>query len=266
MMNGKSWRLGRIVNPRDGRTLILAMDHGVTVGPVLGLESPSVLFNKMRAAPPDALILHKGLVRFLPQDLAPRVGLIVHLSAGTALGSRNRKVLVTEVEEAVSLGADGVSIHVNFGGPSETNMLEDLGRTAGCCNALGIPLLAMAYVRGGGLKETDGQALAVAARAWAELGADIVKIPWPESHQEMAEIVAGCPVGVVVAGGARNESPGFLQQRVAAALSVGAVGVAAGRNVFRAGDPATVLQDLRSLIHGQRSSIGQKSRRVSMGA
>ncbi|MEW6350698.1 MAG: 2-amino-3,7-dideoxy-D-threo-hept-6-ulosonate synthase [Thermodesulfobacteriota bacterium] len=248
-MDGKSWRLRRIVNPHDGKTVILPLDHGLSMGPVAGLESPVRVFSALREAPPDAVVLHKGLIRFLPEALDPRLGLIVHLSGATELNGRHTKRLVTGVDEALALGADGVSVHVNFGGPDESDMLVDLGTVADRCAALRVPLLVMAYLRGGTLPELDRKGLALAARACAELGADIVKLPWPGSRDAMAEIVAGCPVGIVVAGGPAEQGNGRLGRRVAMAMDAGAAGIAAGRNVFQSSDPVGVLRSLAGLVH-----------------
>ncbi len=70
--------------------------------------------------------------------------------AGTKLGEdKNRKVLVSSVEQAVRVGADAISIHVNEGGcATESDMLVDLGELADECDAMNIPLLAMTYARG----------------------------------------------------------------------------------------------------------------------
>ncbi|MBI4961883.1 MAG: fructose-bisphosphate aldolase [Desulfomonile tiedjei] len=248
-MDGKAWRLRRIVNPLDGRTVIVPLDHGVTVGPIPGLVSPKTALARICHAGPDAVIIHKGLVRYLPRDADSGMGLIIHLSAATNLYAQGAKALVTGVDDAMALGADGVSVHVNFSGPKETEMLADLGKVADRCLALGMPLLVMAYLRGGTLAENDPKGLAVAARACAELGADLVKLPWPGSVEAFTEIVAGCPVGVVVAGGDRHASVESLERRVETALAVGAAGVAAGRNVFQDSDPAAVLRRLLRLVH-----------------
>jgi fructose-bisphosphate aldolase / 2-amino-3,7-dideoxy-D-threo-hept-6-ulosonate synthase len=251
MMDGKTWRLRRILNPLDGKTLILPMDHGLSMGPIHGLVRPADFLSRIKEAAPDAIVLNKGLVRFLPRDLPAGTGLIVHLSAGTELGPQDVKVRVTGVDDALSQGADAVSVHINFNGPREAEMVSDLGRVADRCLALGLPLLVMVYLRGGKLPQNDPRGLSIAARACAELGADVVKLPWPDSDDAMREIVAGCPVPVVLAGGARQECLDSLEEHIQVALAAGAAGVAVGRNVFQNPDPAAVLARLAGLIHGR---------------
>jgi fructose-bisphosphate aldolase/2-amino-3,7-dideoxy-D-threo-hept-6-ulosonate synthase len=221
----------------------------VTNGPIPGLVSPVATLRHICYAGSDAVLIHKGLVRFLPRDLEPRIGLIIHLSGATNLFDSGIKVLVTGVDNALALGADCVSVHVNFGGPKESEMLAGLGKVADRCLALGMPLLVMAYLRGGTLAENDPKGLAVAARACAELGADLVKLPWPGSADAMADIVAGCPVGIVVAGGSRHAAAEGLVRLLEEALAAGVVGVAAGRNVFQDPDPSSVLRKILRLVH-----------------
>jgi len=246
--------------------VIVPLDHGVTNGPIQGLISPGATLKRICHAGPDAVILHKGLVRYLPPDVDPGIGLIVHLSAATELCDQGAKALVTGVDSALTLGADCVSVHVNFSGPKEPEMLADLGRVADRCLALGMPLLVMAYLRGGALAENDPKGLAVAARACAELGADMVKLPWPGSAQAVADIVAGCPAGVVVAGGSRHATRESLEKRLEAALAAGAVGIAAGRNVFQDPEPASVLRKLLRLVHPSEAFPQPLPLAVTVGA
>jgi class I fructose-bisphosphate aldolase len=233
------------------------MDHGASNGPIPGLVSAAVALSTICRAGPDAIIVHKGLARFLPRDADRRIGLIIHLSASTDLCREGAKSLVTGVHHAQTMGADGVSMHVNFTHPEERRMLSDLGRVADRCTALAMPLLVMAYLRGGSLAENDPKGLAIAARACAELGADMVKIPWPGSPEAMADIVAGCPAAVVMAGGGRQGAWEPFKKRLQAALEAGVVGVAAGRNVFQDADPAAALRNIRRTVHADDASPAQ---------
>src|SRR5207245_5442017 len=111
-----------------GRILLLALDHGVAAGPVPGIERPSDLVRRLRSAPFSGLLVNPGMVRAISADIAPAWGLIVHLSAGTLLGSRSgSKVLASTVEHAVCLGADGVSVEISFGDCREGRMIADAG-------------------------------------------------------------------------------------------------------------------------------------------
>ena len=127
-MIGKEIRIERILNRNTGKTVIIPMDHGVTVGPIRGLENMKETVDNIVNGGANAIVLHKGLVRGGHRGSGKDIGLIIHLSGSTSLApDPNFKVLVCTVEEAVRLGADAVSIHVNLGAEDESEMLRDFG-------------------------------------------------------------------------------------------------------------------------------------------
>jgi len=136
MSEGKRRRLQRIFR-EDGKTVMVPMDHGVTLGPIKGLENMQEIIYKLALGGTDAIVIHKGLAKNMDTR---RMGLIIHLSASTYLGPDILwKVQVCSVIHAVSLGADGISIHVNVGAPKESKMLADMGLISDECEKLGIP-------------------------------------------------------------------------------------------------------------------------------
>ena len=148
-MIGKMIRLERILNRETGRTVIVPMDHGVTVGPIDGLIDMKTTVDSVAMGGANAIVIHKGLVGTGHRRRGRDVGLIVHLSASTSLSPfPNAKTLVCTVEEAIKLGADAVSIHLNIGDGTEREMLADFGQVARDARDWGMPLLAMIYPRG----------------------------------------------------------------------------------------------------------------------
>ena len=106
------------------------MDHGVTVGPIKGIRSVKAIAEAVASGGADAAVVHKGAAIFGHRGYGRDLGLIIHLSASTALGpDPNNKVLVATVEEALKMGADAVSIHVNVGAEDEGHMLSTLARS-----------------------------------------------------------------------------------------------------------------------------------------
>ncbi len=175
---GKKIRIGRIVDRNSGRIVIVPMDHGVSSGPIKGLIDMPKAINKVAKGGANAVLLHKGMVTYgYREGYGEDIGLIIHLSASTSLApDPDNKVLVTTVDEAMKLGADAVSVHINIGAENEADMLKKLGDTAKICQEWGMPLLAMMYPRGAKVKsEHDVKVVKLAARAGAELGADIIK-------------------------------------------------------------------------------------------
>lgn len=249
-MSGKLLRLKRIISPTDGRTIIFPLDHGVTCGPIPGIDHMTGAVTAGIKGGADALVLHKGMLRCLDSAPATLPGIIMHLSASTNLGPDPcRKVPVGDVEEAIRRGADAVSVHINIGGSFEPDMLQYLGLTARACAEWQMPLLVMAYVRGGCVNApVPGKDIAHAARIAAELGADLIKIPFPGDFEALAQICSKLPVPVVVAGGAPGDIAQVLD-RTQKSLEAGAMGVAAGRNVFQRQDPEGVLRAIHGIVH-----------------
>lgn len=250
---GKKIRLKRIINRQSGKTVIIPMDHGVTMGPIKGLEDIDQTVNMVIRGGANAAVVHKGIVTSTIRSEDTDIGLIIHLSASTSLNPEpNNKITVCDVEEALALGADAVSIHVNIGAGAELSMLESLGRTAKECNRWGIPLLAMMYPRGNKV-ETTVESVKLAARVGAELGADIVKVPYTGSAETFEEVVKGCPVPVVIAGGAKMNDTETLMM-IEGAMKAGAGGLSMGRNVFQHENPELFVKVACEMVHNRLSA------------
>lgn len=248
---GKSIRMERIFNRRTGRTVIVPMDHGLTVGPIEGLIDLQEAVDRVAEGGANAVLGHMGLPLFGHRGYGRDVGLIVHLSASSSLGpDPNHKVLVTEVEDAIRVGADAVSIHVNVGAEDEATMLQDLGRVARTCDGWGMPLLAMMYPRGAKVKsEHDVEYVKHAARIGAELGVDIVKTNYTGSPETFREVVKGCSVPVVIAGGPKMDTEHQVLEMVYDSIKVGGGGLSIGRNIFQAKDPTLFVKRLCKVVH-----------------
>ena len=251
MYQGKKVRLERIISRKNGRTIIVPMDHGVTLGAVDGLLDMREAVNDMADGGTDAVLMHKGLVRCGHRTAGRDVGLIVHLSASTLLTpNADSKTLVGTVEEGIKHGADCVSVHVNLGAESEGQMLTDFGRVAASCDDWGMPLLAMVYARGPKIKNGyDPEMVAHCARVGVELGADIVKVAYPGTPEGFEKVVDSCCVPVVIAGGERMDTSREILQMVYDSLQAGGSGISIGRNVFQHPNRVALIKSLRAIVH-----------------
>jgi predicted phospho-2-dehydro-3-deoxyheptonate aldolase len=254
-MIGKSIRLERIVDRNSGRTVIVPMDHGITVGPIPGLEDMKKTIDAVVGGGANAILIHKGLVGSGHRRSGKDVGLIVHMSGGTSLSpDPNAKVPVCTVEEALRMGADAVSVHINLGADTDTEMLAYLGEVSSTCATWGMPLVAMMYCRGRKVKdEYDVNHVKHAARVAAELGADIVKVVYTGSTESFREVTSGCPVPVVIAGGQKMDTDRAILEMVAGALDAGAAGVSIGRNAFQHETPDKILRAIGGIVHENAS-------------
>ena len=251
MNQGKTRRLKRIMQ-KDHKTVIVPMDHGVTVGPIQGLTNMQQIIDKLVKGGADAVLVHKGIARNTDVD---DVGLIVMLSGMSNLSPNvNGKVQVCSVQEAIRLGADAVSVHVNIGAQDEDKMLSNLGSVAEECDVYGMPLLAMMYPRGPKIQSEHAvEVVAHAARIGAELGADIIKANFTGSTESFRMVVESCPVPVVIAGGPKCKTSEEVLQTTHDALKAGAAGLSIGRNVFQHENPTLMVKALSAIVHNSAS-------------
>jgi len=246
-------RLRRLL-ARDGRGVVVPMDHGVSEGPLLGLERPGETCARVRDGGADSVIVHKGLVRTIAPELGS-MGFWLHVSAGTSLNpDPNDKRIVASIDEALRLGADGISIHVNVGAKEESRMVEDMGRFATECDRVGLPLLAMMYPRGHEIRNPNDLGLVQkVARLGYELGADVLKVPYTGSADTFREVVHGVDVPVLVSGGPKAETDRAFLAMVEGALAAGGAGVSVGRNFWQHKDPTAMTRAVARLVHDRVS-------------
>lgn len=251
MMLGKAIRSERIFNRNTGRTIIVPMDHGVSVGPIYGLVDLKGTVNQIAEGGADAVLMHKGLPRCTHRGAGRDVGLIVHLSASTSLSPfPNAKTLVGTVEDALKLGADGVSVHINLGDETEAAMLKSLGEVTSRANEWGMPVMAMMYARGSKIEnEYDPEVVRHCARVGQELGADVVKVGYTGDIDSFAKVAESCCVPVVIAGGPKLESTRDLLRMVHDSVQAGGAGLSVGRNVFQHKNVTRLLKALNGIVH-----------------
>src|SRR5919108_4687403 len=246
MVMGREIRLGRIL--RDGKMLCIPMDHGISNGPIHGLENIHNLIYQCENAGLTCILVNKGVVKTMPKPT--KIGLIVHFSGSTSLGpDPNRKILMGSLEEALRLGADAVSIHINIGSKQEPEMLQKLGIISDECDEWSVPLVAMMYPRGENIKNPhDPGIVAHAARVGAEAGADIVKAVYTGDPDSFKRVVKGCPIPIVIAGGPKANTDRDILEMCAGAMAAGATSVTFGRNIFQHKNPPAVVRALYKII------------------
>jgi len=228
------------------------MDHGVTIGPVKGLVNMQGIVDKLLLGGVDAVVINRGIAKRVDTGNA---GLIVHLSGITVhCPDPNNKVQICSVADAVRLGADAVSVHINVGAKQEAQMLSTFGKVACECDDFGMPLLAMIYPRGPNITDSHAVDLvAHAARLGEELGADIIKTNYTGDAESFKEVVSGCHVPVIIAGGPKVETTRDVLQMVKDSITAGGAGLSIGRNVFQHEDPTKMVKALSAIVHKEAS-------------
>jgi class I fructose-bisphosphate aldolase/fructose-bisphosphate aldolase/2-amino-3,7-dideoxy-D-threo-hept-6-ulosonate synthase len=248
---GKSVRWSRFRSAGSGRSLIVPIDHGLTLGPIDGLSGVREIGRWMRNDAIDGVIAHKGLVpRLAAAGMLEGRGVMVHLNGSTAIGEDpDTKHLLTSVENAMRLGADGVSVQVNFRPDNHAHNLGILGRVVDEAERYGLPVLAMVYPAGA----VDDETVAMARhrhflRIAFEMGVDAVKTAPPQHLEDIPALVDGVDDLTVLFSGGSLGSDESLISLAKAVATAGAGGLCVGRNVFQRAEPDGILAQLRHVL------------------
>lgn len=239
---GMRHRLGRIFG-QDGRTVMLAFDHGYFQGPTRGLER--VDLNVVPLAPwADALMATRGIFRTVVPAESDNA-LVLRASGGpSVLKELSDERVAMDVTDAVRIDAAAVAVQVFIGGEHETQSVHNMTQLVDAGLAVGIPVVGVTAV--GRELTRDARYLGLATRIIAELGAQIVKTYYCD--EDFAHVTAACPVPVIMAGGRKLPVLDALTMAWRA-VDQGASGVDMGRNIFQRQHPAAMIQAVRSVVH-----------------
>jgi DhnA family fructose-bisphosphate aldolase class Ia len=245
-------RLNRIFRA-DGRAVIVALDHGLIDGPCPGFEHPAAVIAAAVAGGADAVLTSYGIARRYANDLS-RVGLILRSDgASTNLGTPSTGSTTTffDVDDALRLGADALVVTAMPGSEKEDATLANLAGVVAAAHRWDMPVLAE-MVPGGfnsSAETRSSAAVALAVRLGAELGADFIKSPYCADFAT----VASCTFRpVVILGGSKTSEQQMLID-IRSAIDAGGAGVAIGRNVFQAKDPAAMTAAIVAIVHNDAS-------------
>jgi DhnA family fructose-bisphosphate aldolase class Ia len=247
-------RLNRIFQ-KDGCTLIVAFDHGLTEGPAKGMQAPAKVLAAIVAGGADAILTSYGVATRFAAEIAG-IGLILRLDVGaTKLGKMGPGSQFFQVEDALRVGADAVAVSAFPGTPEEKETLQTLAKVIMESHRWGLPVMAEMQPGGfdAGPDFCTPENVSLSARVAAEYGADWVKVPHSTNFQQ---VVQSCFVPVVVLGGVKANDQRQLFENVLDAKEAGAVGIAIGRNIFQSDDPGSVVKALAAILH-QDANVGE---------
>jgi 3-hydroxy-5-phosphonooxypentane-2,4-dione thiolase len=240
---GMKNRLSKIIKPKDGRTVMLAVDHGYFMGPTSGLENLGEMVNPLlRYA--DTLMLTRGALR---NYIDPRIDIpiVLRVSGGTSIIGKEmlHEGTVVSIEDAIRLNASGVAYSILVGAEFERDTLLGMTQYIDEAERYGIPVLAVTAV--GKDMAKDERYLCLASRMAAELGAHVVKTYFCKDFEKVIET---CPVPVVIAGGKKLPEEEALQMAYDA-MHAGAIGVDMGRNIFQSTNPVGMIKAVNAIVH-----------------
>lgn len=247
-------RLNRIF-AADGKTVIIAMDHGLALDVLPELADVATVLSGIVKGGADAVLVSYGIAQKYGEILKS-TGLIVRLDGGNSSLSNNPGGnLLYSVEDALRLGADGVACMGFPGADNEAETLCNLAQIAAECNYWQVPLMAE-MLPGGFAPEPPNtvENIKLVSRIGVELGAHIIKTTFAGSREEFKEVVTGCFAPVVVLGGDKTKDIKGLFETIEQAVAAGAAGVAIGRNVWKSREPENITRALVELVHNQKSA------------
>ncbi|GAB6908431.1 Uncharacterized aldolase LsrF [Desulfosarcina cetonica] len=249
-MNGKERRLRRILNPETGRSLVLAVDHGMALGPMTGIVDIKATLRQLDATGKvDCWLMTKGIYNHAYAP-AGDPGVILRASGGATIAGPEltREGQTATVEEALHLAVDAVATSAFVGSPYEHETLIGMAHLSSECRKWDMPLLGVIGLgKTNEDKKKDPKFIALGARVGAEHGADIIKTYYTET--DFDKVVAGCPVPIMIAGGPKCETDLDTLKMIHGALQGGAKGIVMGRNVWQSPYPVALLTAVHGLIH-----------------
>lgn len=239
---GMKDRLSRIFNPKTGKSVMLACDHGFIMGPTSGLERIDLTIVPLMEYA-DCLMCTRGILQsVIPADT--KTPICLRSDAGTSiLTDLNDNVLI-DIEDAIRMNVSAMAVMLAIGDEMhEAKTVANLYAAVDKASRYNIPVMGVTAV--GKQMARDARYFGLASRICAENGANIVKTYYCEGFEKVA---AACPVPVVIAGGKKLPEKEALELCYKA-VNDGASGVDMGRNVFQSDCPAAMIQAVHAVVH-----------------
>jgi putative autoinducer-2 (AI-2) aldolase len=240
---GMKKHLTNIFDPKSGNTVMFAFDHGYFMGSVSGLERLDILIPRL-IDHVDVLMATRGALRTCVKP-GFRKGIALRVSAGSSMinDDLSHEIVSVDIEDAIRMNADCLAVQTFIGAGGQLESIDNLSKVINAANRYSIPTLGVIAV-GKDMERTD-QYFKLATRIVAELGANIVKTYYCDKFEE---IVAACPVPIVVAGGKKLPEREALEMAYRS-MQGGARGLDMGRNIFQSRHPAEMADAIGKIVH-----------------
>jgi len=239
---GRLFRMKRIFG-EDGKCLVVALDHGLVMGPLPGIVDPGPAIKAVIKGGADAVMTTLGI--------AERYGGLIAGRSSFIFSAPAVDDMAPTVDLALKFGADAIRLFVNITGGDDSAIMASLWSASLACKERGLPLLAEIYpVKSKQIPNpTDRDVIAKYSRIGAEAGADFIKTFYTGSVDSFSHVVESCPVPVIVLGGLKMETDRQALQVVKDSMEAGAAGVAFGRNIWQNKDPEGITRVIAGIIH-----------------
>jgi putative autoinducer-2 (AI-2) aldolase len=237
-------RMSKIIRPKDGRCVMLAVDHGYFLGPTERLEIPSKTIRPLLPYA-DSLMITRGVLR-TSVNPSTDVPIVLRVSGGSSVIGEDlsNETVTASIDDAIRLNATCLALSIFVGSKYEHQTLSSLAKLVDEGEKYGIPILAVTAV--GKEMARDARYLGLACRIAAEFGAHVVKTYYCENFEKVVE---GCPVPVIIAGGKKLSKEVEALELAHNAVEQGASGVDMGRNIWQSDCPVAMIKAVRAIVH-----------------
>ena len=240
---GMKRHLANIFNPKSGNTVMFAFDHGYFMGSTAGLERLDLLLPKL-APHVDCFMGTRGAIRTcVPPELTNAIALRVTSGSSMLQDDLSHEVVAVDIEDSIRKNADCMAVQTFVGADGQLSSLDNLNQVINAGMRYSIPTLGVCAV-GKDMERTD-RFFKLATRIIAEMGCQIVKTYNCENFEE---VVAACPVPIVVAGGKKLAELEALTLAYDV-MQKGARGVDMGRNIFQSEHPVEMVIAVNKVVH-----------------
>lgn len=241
---GMTNRFSKIIKPKNGRCVMLAVDHGYFLGPTEKLEVPQRTIEPLLPYV-DSIMLTRGVLRTSLSPISD-VPIVLRVSGATSIVGEDlsNETITTSLEDAIRLNVSCLALSIFVGSKYEHQTLANLATLVDNGERYGIPILAVTAV--GKEMVRDARYLGLACRIAGELGAHVVKTYYCENFEKVIE---GCPVPVIIAGGKKLAKEIDVLELTFNAIKDGASGVDMGRNIWQSDHPIPMIKAVRSIVH-----------------
>ncbi len=240
---GMKKHLSNIFNPKSGNTVMFAFDHGYFMGSTSGLERLDLLLPEL-APYVDCFMGTRGAIRTCAApEIVKAVALRTTSGSSMLQADLSHEIVAVDIEDAIRMNADCMASQVFIGADGQLSSLENLNQIINAGMRYSIPTLGVCAV-GKDMERTD-KFFKLATRIIAEMGCQIVKTYDCENFEE---VVAACPVPIVVAGGKKLAEKDALHLAYDV-IRKGANGVDMGRNIFQSPHPIEMAKCVNKIVH-----------------
>lgn len=235
--------------------MAVTVDHAISRGiaNMTGIQDVQTAIDKILLGKPDAITMTKGIAERCMWQHAGEASVLMKIS-NPAPANLTRDVVFGTVDEAIRMGADGVSMGAITMGTYQADQFEAIGKISEECMRKGMPLIGHVYPKGENVAMKDRTAwenIAYCVRSACELGMDIVKTTYTGDPESMAKVISCVPSSfrVVIQGGDACSTLDDYLQMTRDAMDCGVGGVTMGRFIWDYKDVTALVIALRYIIH-----------------